>query len=65
MACWAVKEGRKLFVCQALAAPLTSAVAVPNLELGPVLLFRSQRPKLFVCNCEECMMQICGAMHAT
>jgi hypothetical protein len=30
-----------------------------------LLLVTSQRLRLFVCHCEECMMQICGAMHAT
>jgi hypothetical protein len=30
-----------------------------------VLLVRSQRLRLFVCHCEECMMQICGAMSLT
>jgi hypothetical protein len=29
------------------------------------LLVRSQRLKLFVCHCEERMMQKCGAMNAT
>jgi hypothetical protein len=28
-----------------------------------MLLVRSRKLKLFVCHCEECMMQICGAMH--
>jgi hypothetical protein len=30
-----------------------------------LLLVRSQRLKLFVCHCEERMMQKCGAMNAT
>jgi hypothetical protein len=30
-----------------------------------VWLVRWQKLKLFVCHCEQCMMQICGAMHAT
>jgi hypothetical protein len=30
-----------------------------------VLLVRSQRLRLFVCHCEERMMQLCGAMNAT
>jgi hypothetical protein len=29
-----------------------------------LLLVRSQRLKLFVWHCKECMMQVCGAMHA-
>jgi hypothetical protein len=30
-----------------------------------LLLVRSQRLRLFVCHCEERMMQKCGAMNAT
>jgi hypothetical protein len=63
-------EWQPIHACTGCVVSLGTSSWPPQLAItiltaaATALLVTLQRLKLFVCHCEDCVMQICGAMHA-